>query len=266
MTTSGVIGLGQTYFPPNLRMSLSNSMVAVGDNLTVHVAMNGQGPPAYGGGPVAGQVVTIYVAEGAFCYLFNCFPIGPSIENLTTDSSGEAELTFGIDQTPGPYTVVAAYSGNESGWGGTTNSSLLAVVNSTTSVTESVPSSIMEGSNSTLGATLLDNKGSPLAGATIGFLANDSLTGEAVTDAAGRAEISYLPSSAGVVKVRAEFGGEGTLYGSSSSPVAMMNVISSVRPSSPSGGFPTLDLLGVVVVVVVLGLVGIAAWIRRNRR
>lgn len=61
--------------------------------------------------------------------------------------------------------------------------------------------------NTKLFATLIDNKGNPIAGKTVNFYINNKFVGKSITNSKGQATLYYKVRSTGVFKVKASFSG-----------------------------------------------------------
>jgi hypothetical protein len=118
----------------------------------------------------------------------------------------------------------------------------LNVVNHTTSISVTVLGSLAEGSNATITASLMDDRGKPLAGADIAFSPNDTRIGDGTTDANGVAELTYIPLSSGHVQVRAAYDGE-DFSALPSSPIPEIALPSpSPNPRNDVGPRPSTDV------------------------
>jgi hypothetical protein len=162
-----------------------------------------------GTGPLAGQQVT-----------FDFDGDGDSLAeqyNATTDANGVATVTVTATRPVGPAAVDAAWDGLRATAAG--NASVDVLDASTLALDGSNPASGQVTDSVTVGATLVDSDGAPLAGRTVNFSIG-AASASGTTDAAGHASVSLtLQGPAGASTLQASFAGDAA-YGASNASSA----------------------------------------------
>jgi hypothetical protein len=240
-STSGTLTLNVTVNTTLVLNSVVPSSVVVGSSgpVTFTATLTNNTGAAVAGATINFTVDGSYVGSG------------------TTNATGVATLGYNPSGlSAGSHPVQAFFAGQNIG-GITFNPStsgtltLNVTVNTTLVLNSVVPSSVVVGSSGpvTFTATLTNNTGAAVAGATINFTVDGSYVGSGTTNATGVATLGYNPSglSAGSHPVQASFAGQdigGITFNPSTSgtlplmvrgegtPVNTTLVLNSVVPSS----------------------------------
>lgn len=175
----------------SLNLSLEPSSLKIGESTAVTATLKDGNGLA-----LANRDITFYIGTTA-------------IGTATTDSSGNATKSFTVNVDPGTYPVKAYYAGNPDYSSSSATSNLL-VNPSETSLTISI-GSVKVGETTTIAATLKDEKGNPISGATIDlYLYDDGLwtkINATTTDAAGKASIARTFNWVGNYTIKANYQG-----------------------------------------------------------
>lgn len=169
-----------------------------GDTITLSANLS-----EHGGGGLSGRTI-FFGAAGESC-------------SASTDSSGNASCTVTINDSPGHYSVIAAWAGDAAFNAGSVTDDF-TVNHIPTTVTYTGPTSGDYNDSVTLGATLTENSDSAgVSGETLHFtLGSESCS--AVTDSNGAASCAVTPLDApGGLTVHVGFAGDQPTYESSSS-------------------------------------------------
>jgi hypothetical protein len=161
--------------------------------------------------PVAGQVIT--------------FTIGTQSCPGTTNASGFASCTLTLNQSPGPYTVIASFAGG-SGNFPSSASAPFTITREETTTTYAGPTVIANNVNTTFSAVLTEDGAVPISGRTITITLGTGATAQTcngTTDASGTATCTILvnqPLGAGTVA--ADFAGDAFYLPSSGSATTIL--------------------------------------------
>ena len=161
----------------------------VTDDVTVRATLTGSK-----GDPVAGRDVKL--------------TIGSVHDTVTTDSAGVAEATLTLPEPGGSFPVTATFAGDDL-YPPTSATAPFSVTaeDTTLALDEPLPSGQVTD-NVTIGATLLEADGAPVAGRTIAFAVGGS-TATGTTDSSGHATASVaLGGTSGTQPVDATFAGD----------------------------------------------------------
>ncbi|MGD0318935.1 MAG: Ig-like domain-containing protein [Nitrososphaerales archaeon] len=231
----------------SLALSVNESTATVGDMVTLQATLTSNGVG------VQGQTINFTLLSNATASL-----VGHP-ELATTDSSGKALAIFTVSVSPGAYFFQAAFL-ETSSYSPSAASVYEIVTAIPTKLTLSKPSTLTQGSGSTLSATLVDSKGNPIQGVSVQFLVNGTSAGTGTTDATGKASLSYTPNKSGTVQVQAAFQGGGN-YGKSTS------IVSAVKIATPGIlGLGTTDTIVLIVVIIIVVGAVLFAVLRRGRK
>jgi hypothetical protein len=112
----------------------------------------------------------------------------------------------------------------------------ITVTKSSTKIILNNASGMVGHSNSLL-AYLEDNEGNPITNKRVSFVINGTVVGNATTDSAGLANLTYIPTTAGIYSLRAVFAGDTFHVASNNS--STLSVVDNPNPVlmiSPKGG------------------------------
>ena len=112
---------------------------------------------------------------------------GTTSWTATTDATGVASSTRTVTEQPGDYQLFVHYAGAEGTYEPSSNTAAFSVLKETSAQVLDVTGN---GSKRIIKATLTEDDGPAISGATIVFFANGTRIGEAVTDGSGVASIA----------------------------------------------------------------------------
>jgi hypothetical protein len=149
------------------------------------------------GAGVAGETIT--------------FTLGSQSCSATTTASGVATCSIVLTQSPGSYTVTAAFAGDASDRAASTSAAFTINLEQSAVVYTGATTSDFHDAF-TASATLTEDGVTPLSGRTVTFTLNGTETCSATTDAGGNASCSLTPGeAAGTYTLSTTFAGD-SLY------------------------------------------------------
>jgi CSLREA domain-containing protein len=149
-----------------------------------------------GGGPLAGQLVTVN--------------IGGQQASGITDSAGKVTLSLTLVVRPGAYTAEVRFAGNADYLGSNDTSDFMVQKDSTTLTVTPASASIFTNQPTPFVAVVRDSSGRALGGKSVFFVVHNSthtFATSVIADFQGNARLGVVPLPAGVYTVDAYFNG-----------------------------------------------------------
>lgn len=165
--------------------------------------------------------------------------IGSDSVTVTTDANGNVSADIPLTGSAGSRNLVATYLGDSQHLPYATSMGFTVLRDPTAMTLDSVPSSGNVNSAISVGGTLRDDEGNPVAGAPV-TLAAGPTTITVATDSTGHASaLLVLPEPLGPTTVSAQFAGDSTYVDAAASAPFTVNAASAMvlDPAIPSSGY-----------------------------
>jgi hypothetical protein len=214
------IGADEVYaIPPSLTVAPQNAQIRTPVNLTATLRRLDYNLP------IAGQTLEFFVE-------------GSSVGTAVTNASGVATLSYLPPESLGigAKSLRVAFAGNAA-YNPVEQTTTLTVARGNTTLALTLqPNQAVAGQTVSLGGTLLDATGAPIANRTLQILWNGVPIASGQTDASGQYLVNYTlpyPTGRGTYTVRVEFAGDAVFNGSFAQ--GTLQVVNSAPEASLAG-------------------------------